>query len=230
MHHWFLKKMIDYLYLPLLWVGTVAGIPAFFISNLSYKNQHRCIFIILVTIATLESYGTYTSSRGINNALAYNIFFVHVETILILYFFALVSKDSKFRKIVFLIIALFILWGVTNTALFQTLDQLQTYSFIAGSFLIIGFSAHYFYQVINANTFEGQNLLSVPSFWIVTFVLFFYACSFLFFASIRLMDESNFGIYTNIFNMIKIMGALMYLVMGFAFYTPYFFKKTIIEI
>lgn len=44
------------------------------------------------------------------------------------------------------------------------------------------------------------------------------------------MDESNFGIYANIFNMIKIMGALMYLVMGFAFYTPYFFKKTITEI
>jgi hypothetical protein len=114
-----------------------------------------------------------------------------------------------------------------NTALFQTLDQLQTYSFIAGSFLIIGFSFHYFYQVFNANTFEGQNLLSVPSFWITTFVLFFYACSFVFFASIRLMDKNDFWIYINIFNMIKIMGALMYLVMGFAFYTPYFFKKTI---
>jgi hypothetical protein len=90
--------MIDYLYLPLLWVATVASIPAFFISNHSYKNQHRCIFIILVTISILESYGTYTSSRGINNALAYNIVFVYLETILILYFFTLVSKRLQIHK------------------------------------------------------------------------------------------------------------------------------------
>jgi hypothetical protein len=229
-HLWFLKKMIDYLYLPLLWVATVASIPAFFISNHSHKNQHRCIFIILVTISILESYGTYTSSRGINNALAYNIVFVYLETILILYFFALVSNDSKFTKKVFLIITLFMLWGVLNTTFFQSFEQLQTYSFIVASFLIIGFSFHYFYQIFKANSFEGQNLLSVPSFWIVTFVLFFYACSFLFFASVRLMDKNDFWIHINIFNMIKIMGALMYLVMGFAFYAPYFFKKTITEI
>jgi hypothetical protein len=222
--------MIDYLYLPMIWIGTIAAIPAFFISDPLYKNQHRCIFIILVTVAILESYGSYTSSKGINNAWAFNIFFVYAETFLILFFFTLVSNDSRFTKKVSLIIVFLILWGILNSLFFQTFEQLQTYSFIAGSFLIIGFSFHYFYQVFNANTFEGQNLLSVPSFWIVTFVLFFYACSFLFFASIRMMDKRNFGIYANIYDMIKIMGALMYLVMGFAFYTPYFFKKTITEI
>jgi hypothetical protein len=218
--------MIDYLYLPLIWLGTTASIPTFFISNHSYKNQHRCIFLILITISILESYGFYTSSKGINNAMAYNIVFVYLETILILYFFALISNTSGFTKKVFLIITLYILWGVFNTAFIQSWEQLQTYSFSVGSFLIIGFSLHYFYRIFKANTFESQNLLSVPSFWIVTFVLFFYACSFLYFSSVRLMDVNSFGFYRIIYNMILILGSLMYLIMGLAFYTPYFFKKT----
>jgi len=222
--------MIYHLYLILIWIGTLLSIPSFFISNEQYKNQQRCIFIILLTISILESYGTYTSSKGINNALVYNIVFVYLETILFLYFFALTSNGPRFIKKVYLIITFFILFGILNTAFSQSLDQLQTYSFSVGSFLIIGFSLHYFYQIFNSNMFKGQNLLSVPSFWIITFVLFFYACSFLFFASARLMDVNSFGLYRNIYYMILILGSLMYLVMGLTFYSPNIFCKSITKI
>lgn len=221
-----MKEVIDSLYLAMIWVGMLVSIPAFFIPKRQYKNQHACIFIILLAVTIVESYGLYTSLNGINNAWAFNIVFVYLETMLFLYFFALLYNDFKFTKMVFLIITLYIIWGILNTTFFQSFDLLQTYSFIAGSFIIIGFSIHYYHQIFNANIFGDQRLLSVPSFWIVTFVLFFYACSFLFFASVRMMDETNFGIFINIFFMIKILGAIMYLVMGLAFYAPFAFKET----
>lgn len=218
------------LYLGFIWLGMLVSIPTFFISDNPYKKQHRCSFIILAAIAVLESFGTYTSSNGINNVWAFNIVFVYVETLLFLYFFTLVFNDPKFFKIIILLSAVFLLWGIVNTLWIQTFDLLQTYSFILGSSLIIGCSIYFFYQIFHGNLFQNQNLLSMPSFWIVTFMLFFYACSFLFFASARMMDDGNFGLLIKIYNMIKILGVLMYLVMGMAFYAPYIFGKEVKEI
>lgn len=213
------------IYLGLIWLGMFLSIPTFFIPENPYKKQHLCIFTILSAVAVLESYGTYTSLNGINNVWAFNIVFVYLETLLFLYFFALVFTDPKFFKIIILLASGFLIWGIINTLWIQTFDLLQTYSFIVGSILVIGCSIYFFYRIFDGNLFRDQNLFSVPSFWIVTFVLFFYACSFLFFASFRLMDESNYELLGKIYSLIKVLGVLMYLVMGMAFYSPLVFQK-----
>ena len=222
------NNMNHFVYLGLIWLGLIASIPGFFISDNSYKKQHLNIFIILLIISILESYGTYTTLNGINNVWAFNIVFVYLETLLLLYFFTLVFNDPKFARKILILSAIFVLWGVINTIWIQTFDLLQTYSFIMGSFLIIGCCVYYFYKMFDETFFKDQSLLTLPSFWVITFVFFFYACSFLFFASIRLMDESNYSLLIGIYDMIRVLGVLMYMIMGLAFYAPLIFKKKVI--
>lgn len=215
------------LYLGLIWLGMMVSIPYFFISNNRFKKQHRLIFIILSAVAVLESYGTYTSLNGINNVWAFNIVFVYLETLLFFYFFALVFNDPKFSKNIIFLASLFLIWGIINTLWIQSFDLLQTYSFILGSILIIGCCIYFFYRIFEGDLYQDQNLFSLPSFWIATFVLFFYACSFLFFASFRLVDERNFELLGKIYTLIKALGVLMYLVMGMAFYAPLVFHNKV---
>lgn len=217
-----------FVYLGLIWLGMLVSIPTFFIPDNIYKKQHRCIFIILAAVVILESYGTYTSLNGVKNAWVFNVGFVYLETLLFLYFFTLVFKNPKFTRISTILSAIFIVWGILNTLFFQEFDLFQSYSFIFGSMLIIGCCTYFFYLLfVDESIFKNQSLKSFPPFWIITFVLFFYACSFLFFASVRLMNESNFGLLGQIYSLIKVLGVLMYLVMGLAFYAPYIFRKEV---
>jgi hypothetical protein len=219
--------MNQFVYLGLIWLGMLSSIPTFFMPENAYRKQHRCILIILVAVVVVESYGTYTSLNGIKNAWAYNIVFVYLETLLFLYFFSLVLNNLKFTGIMRILSAIFILWGIINTLYFQEFDLFQSYSFIFGSMLIIGCCTYFFYLLFDDESIlKNQSLKSFPPFWIITFTFFFYACSFLFFASIRLMNESNFGLLGQILNLIKVLGVLMYLVMGLAFYAPLAFKET----
>ena len=88
------------------------------------------------------------------------------------------------------------------------------------AFISLGFSS---------NWFEGKNLLSVPEFWIVSFLLFFYSCSFLYFVSFSFFYERmDITFYRQLNFLIKILGSAMYLVMGLAFYAPFVFKKSIV--
>ncbi len=73
-----------------------------------------------------------------------------------------------------------------------------------------------------------KNLLAVPEFWIISFFMFFYSSSLLFFLSFNFyIEKMEFELLLQLNFLINILGALMYLVMSLAFYAPRVFKEPV---
>ncbi len=200
------------------------SIPIFFLRVQPYEKLHRIVFFILISVTLLEFFGTYSSNKGISNLVAYNLVFVYLESLMFLYFFKNIFNEKKTSKWLSIGATVFILWGTSNSILFQPLNTFQNNSFLVGSLLVIGCCFYFFYGIIKKDWYSDQNLFALPVFWIVTIVMFFYTCSFLFFASIGMVNEHNIDLMFKINQIIQALSTLMYLTMGLAFYIPFWFK------
>jgi hypothetical protein len=215
-----------YIYPGLIWLGVLISIPVFFIDLLRYKMMHRLIFSIIVMVAMLETYGTYSLINAINNLIFQNLIFTHLETLLLIFFFYLNFKKKKTKKVLLLCGILLAAWALMNSLFFQPITKIfQTYSLIPSAIVLILCCIHFFYLIIKDNQYQNENIVAIPSFWIVTAIMFFYSCSLLFFASIPLVNMDNLDLIYGIYNLIRALSVLMYLVMSLAFYAPLVFKN-----
>ncbi|WP_373495528.1 hypothetical protein, partial [Aquiflexum sp.] len=162
----------------------------------------------------------------INNTLVVNTGYIIIGISLLFLFFYLILNQSK--KPIFLWI-IYMIWIIINSIYFQPINTtFQNYSWALGSLMIIAMCLYFIYGIFLKNRFEDKNLISVPEFWIVSFLMFFYLCSFLYFISFNFFyDQMDIALYQQLNFLIKIMGCIMYLVMGLAFYAPYIFRKEV---
>lgn len=202
------------------------SIPTFFLKGRKNKKPHLIIFLILVIISFLETIGVYYSNIGKPNVIFYNIFWVYIETVLILLFFIFANYDKKANKLIYLAIVSFLIFGTVKSFFFTSLYSFHSDSYLIGSFLIILTCLNYFFGIIKRNWFWENELIYVPSFWITTLILFFYSCSFIYFASFHLITIDNMEKMLTINHLINIISGMMYLTFGVAFYFPLLQKKS----
>lgn len=218
--------MILYIYPGLIWLAVLLSIPAFFVVDTQNKKYHRLIFGIIVMVAALETYGAYSILNSQNNSLSLNVLFVHAETLLLLYFFYLNFSLKKVRQSILISGLVLMVWALINSLFFQPITSIfQTYSLIPSAFLLIICCIYFFYTLIKEEKYQNVTIVSVPTFWIVTAIMFFYACSLMFFASVPLVNPENYALLYKVYNLIRALSILMYLTMGLAFYAPLVFKS-----
>lgn len=216
-------EIFDYYPISIL-ISLIIGSLYLFKKDRPYKKTHYLILSILLIVTILEFYCTYSANRSIQNTIYYNIFFVLIETNLILFYFFLISERKKLRIIISMFILVFSSWYLINALLFQNIvTHFQTNSYLLGGILLIAFSGRFFYEVFSFQRYPDSNLLSIPHFWNVTGILFFYSVSFMHFISIQIpnIDEDFFK---SIAPIVQISSVLMYLLMGLSFHLPVIFK------
>ncbi|TVP46027.1 MAG: hypothetical protein EA341_14555 [Mongoliibacter sp.] len=215
-----------YWYNGLIILGMLLSIPYFFIASKENRIIHTIVFVKLLVISATEFRSKQLGSMGINNYFIANTGYLLIGISLIfLYFYFLIDRN-KYILILWVIYLFFILMNSLYSQPITT--SFQNYTWALSSLMIIGISLYFFYSIFSNNRFENKNLISIPSFWIVSFLMFFYACSFLYFLSFNFsFDSMGMQLFSQLNFLIKILGAAMYLVMGLAFYAPLVFKSDV---
>jgi drug/metabolite transporter (DMT)-like permease len=201
-------------------LAALVSLPLLFADLGPLRKFHRIIFVVLVLVAALEAWCAYLASNRQSNIVYYNAVFVYTLPILYLYFFEELFHQKEVKKVLFLLGGLFLLFGVIKTLFITPFQEFHDISYIMGSLLIIGACLYFFYSIISRNLFIEMDLLRFPVFWVITFLLFFYASAMLNFASVRFVNTSNFELMVIIRDIINVLGALMYFVFAVSFYLP----------
>ncbi len=214
-------------YNSLIFLGMLLSIPYFFVGDNRNQKKFLIIFLILLLITIVEIFGKYKQLLGENNTFIYNIGYVLIGLSLKIFFFYLVFQEKKVKRLVLFLMTSFIIWCVINSLFYQTFDVFHHYSLAFGSLMIIALCFFYFYGIFFKNWYLEMNLLAVPEFWIISFLMFFYSASLLYFISFSFLTERmEIELLLKLNFLIQIIGATMYMVMGLAFYAPRLFKET----
>lgn len=213
----------------LIITGMFVSIPYFFLAKRENRKKHIVIFLILLCTSIVEVRAKQLAFFKINNTFVVNTGYIIIGISLLFLFFYFTLNQSK--KPLYLW-AIYMGWIIINSIYFQPITTtFQNYSWALGSLLINGMCLYFFYSIFSNNQFENKNLISVPDFWIVSFLMFFYESSFLYFIAFSFFYERmNITFYRQLNFLIKILGSIMYLVMGLGFYAPFVFKKEVRKI
>jgi hypothetical protein len=211
-------------YNGLIIFGMLLSIPYFFFAEKEYQKKHLVIFLVLICTSFVELRATQLRLLKINNTLVINLGYIIIGISLLFIFFYLILNKSKTPLFLWII---YITWIIINSILFQAIDTtFQNYSLGLASLMIIGMCFYFFYSIFSKNQYEDISLLSIPDFWIASFLMFFYACSFLYFISFSFYYEKmDITLYRQLNFLVKIVGSTMYVILGLAFYAPLLFKE-----
>ncbi|PSL00517.1 hypothetical protein CLV48_11569 [Cecembia rubra] len=213
------------LYNYILLLSLVIGVIPFF-SFQENKKEHRVLFSVIFLGLVTEAIGLYYGSRGIYNSWIYNISFLYLETIVIWFYFLAVFRKGHYQKIFIVGIVLFSVWFVFNSFFLQGFwEVFQTYTVIISSLSIILCCLWFFYLLVAKNWLSEKSLVWFPAFWVVCFLFFFYAASFLYFTSLGYLISLDWHLNYILNSILKTLSGLMYMVMGFAYLLPYLQKK-----
>ncbi|ERM83781.1 hypothetical protein P872_01845 [Rhodonellum psychrophilum GCM71 = DSM 17998] len=220
--------MISNLYLISIGFSLVA---AFVFYGIQTKNQDKTQIIILGILGlvfSMEFVGAYTASKGINNSLLYNIGWVYLESMLLLFYFLKIEKNSNFKKVIENITYGILIWGLINTVFFQSISSVfQFYSLLPFSALIIFLCLRFLVKVWNFEIFSDSLLISLPHFWIVVGMLFFYLEATIFFGMFQFFPEQVIESIKMLGSLNRFLAGIMYLFFGLSYFIPYFTSKKI---
>lgn len=217
--------MQTYIYLILLFLGILLSVPLFFIDGFEFKKLYRLLFSVIVIVTILETLGTYLANSGRQNVIFYNLLFVYLETLLLLYFFQNVFPNKKAKKYTALSAGSFFIWAIIYSAFFQSLFVFHSASYVVGGTMLICCSLYFFYGIMKEDWYHDQSLLGMPMFWIVTMIMFFYSGSLLYFSSINFISSQNIELLGKFNIIIQALSVLMYWVMGLSFYIPIWIER-----
>jgi len=189
------------------------------------KTYLKWFPFFLVLSVVVETYGNYMSSLNIDNTRLYN-FFSHAE--FIFYFFVLyhIIRSRRVKKAIFIIACIFVPLDLLNIFFGQGLDVFHAVTYSVGCVLIIAPSIYYFYELFRLP--KLISLMREPSFWIVSGLLFFYSCSFPYFAFTGLLNDAAPFIMNNFSMIISILNILLYSLFSIAFICRIRVRKSIL--
>ncbi len=194
--------MGSFLYLFSISAGLMAAVFYVIIKKSAQDKAQRIILTILILVFVMEYIGRYTSSRGINNSLLYNIGWVYIESLLLIFYFFTIEKVGCFKKWIKIFALAILLLGLFNTIYLQPVSsQFQYYTFLPFGLLIIYLCLRFLIKILNFRIYQSENLITLPHFWIVTGMLFFYCEALILFGIFQLSPNfilNNFMIFGNI--------------------------------
>lgn len=213
-------------YLVCIGVSLFASVIFWGIKNKPQIKNHGVILAILFLVFLMEMTGDYTASKSINNSLLYNIGWVYLESVLLIFYFYSLEIDTLVKKKIRLITIFLMIWGLANTYFFQDITStFQFFSFLPFAIAIITLSIHFLSKILNLKIFAERNILSVPHFWIVCSLLFFYCEAVLLFGTYQFYPSTIIENVEIVFNFNRLLAGIMYLTFGLSFFIPFFISR-----
>lgn len=137
--------------------------------------SHLALFIAyLVLTFFVEITGYILVVQQRENIPIYNVYMI-INFSYLIFLLRSFLQDEGIRKVLSWANIIFIIIALINLLFVQKWHNFNTYTFILGSIAMVICSIYYFYHRMKFP--DSQNLLSDPTFWIATGLLFFYTCS-----------------------------------------------------
>lgn len=198
-------------------LGAILAIISYFFYRWKNEKFHLLCAIFLSYISILEIIGRYYFIKKINNIIIYNFGFVLAEILLILLLYHLIFRNRKYSKFLLYSGLFFILYFVFNALYLQSITIFQSYTYMVGSLIIISFSMLFFYEEVQKSNQVWDNLILNPEFWTVSLMGVFFASTIFGFTAMNTINEQmSIDLILQIFSLIRVVGAIMYLGMGAA--------------
>lgn len=156
-------------------------------------------FLLLVNVYEIGTIkGWFTTENS--NHLAGNIFMpVHFSFYLGLLLTVFYNRRVK-KVIVANWIILMILY-LANLIFIQGMDKYNSYTYLAGSLILIGWCCYLFYRIMITPT--SLNIMRYPYFWIYSGAMFFYLFRFVFMSYFTFMAYAQNMMYIQLFKSIS---------------------------
>lgn len=211
-----------------LFLGLILSASYFSVkkSKKEYALIHQVVFGVLLTTVASEILWQSEIVGISERFFLYNVLFVYLRITLMLTLIYFLPFSCAIQNKIILSVAIFMIAGLVNSLWIQPLETgIQSYTQMFGNGIILLFSLIFFKDIIRQSRFKDTNLLSLPYFWIATFILFSFGESFIFYFFSTLffpVQLNNLG-FVQMF--VQFFAGLMFLVFGVAFYIPKVFKS-----
>lgn len=221
------------IYVLLLFGLAVVGLVGF--SLLSKEQKRKKVFqlslSIVVLVAFYENLGGFIGSQKIVNLWVFNLFNIHIAAILFLLLIRTFLKRKIHKKIVLLLIVLFLLISafLHLTGITQFNETGEYLSFLI-SIMILSCCGLYFFELITLDEFLDINPLREFSFWVTTVILFYISSSFMIYISFKYLYTNHLDIYYMVIEIPKNMAILCNLLLCLGIYSQVIKNRFQLEI
>ncbi|SHM76948.1 hypothetical protein SAMN05216524_103345 [Mucilaginibacter sp. OK098] len=225
-----MPNFVHYIYLIPLLLSIIFSIKTF--KN-GWALPYRLFSIFLMVTMLVElfaiswklslhetAYWSYSQS----NLWIYNIYLG--PQYLFYFLFYSMALDSKWlSKVRYPVLISYALFGVVNMFFIQSMAQLNTFTIVSGSALVLLGSLSYFAQEINRK--EPLPVTKQPLFWIALGGFLFHTVSLPYFISINYLSRTNLPLAIVLFNILLALNIFMYsfYLMAFLCKQPYLKKQ-----
>jgi hypothetical protein len=163
-------------------------------------------WFLFLTIV-VEIIATVMSVRKINNTLLYNIF-TSFEFVFYFWFLRQVVSGVVVRKILSYCMLLYPLLSLAEIIIRRKENGFHSATYSLGCLLIVAMCIYYFIELFQRP--QAANLIAESTFWICSGLLFYYCCSFPFFALSNYFNHVPNVIIRNLVFIINMMNILLY--------------------
>jgi hypothetical protein len=212
---------IDIYLLSLIGLATVALVGFSLLSKEQKRKKVLQLSIsIVVLVAFYENLGGFIGSQKIVNLWVFNLFNIHIAAILFLLLIRTFLKKKIHKKIVNLLIVLFLLISafLHLTGITQFNESGEYLSFL-NSIMILSCCGLYFFELITLNEFLDINPLREFSFWVTTVILFYISSSFMIYISYTYLYTHHLDIFYMVIEIPKQMTILCNLLLCLGIYS-----------
>ena len=184
-------------------------------------NYLRLFPLYFFCLMIVDKVIDYTTDHGIHNNIILNTWSI-VE--FSFYFFVLMEiiVSMSVKKRIFYIILIYAIFASANLLFFQHNDLFNPINFTIGTVITVIFCIYYFFELFRRT--EAQSLTRLPSFWIVSGILFNVVLIFPIFALVSFMNQlsktnrnTSMIIFNNIVAIFNIISVLTYILYSIGF-------------
>jgi hypothetical protein len=137
------------------------------VLRLIRRADFAILFTYLVFTILIKGYSNYLADRGLNNLYLYHAYTL-LEVILIIPYLSLLNKGLE--RITWIVLGMFIVFFMLNVALWESLQEFNSYTASAAALLVAFFCFRYLKEL--ASNEQVMYFQKMPSFWIVSGFLF----------------------------------------------------------
>ena len=161
----------------------------------------------------IEILGVYRWWHRLSTTALYNFFGLFEFTF---YFFMLheIIQSTKAKRIVKGVMLIYPILFLLNV-LFVQVNGFASITYVLGCLLVTCVCVFYFYELFQSD--HPVVLIREPAFWFCTGLLFFYCCTFPYFALANFMIDFPEIIMNNIATLLNLMNSLLYSLFTIAF-------------
>ncbi|MCH7398540.1 hypothetical protein MM236_11090 [Belliella sp. DSM 107340] len=213
-------------YLIAIGISLIASLVFWGIKKKPQIKNQWVILAILALVFVMESAGEYTASRFINNSLLYNLGWVYIESILLIFYFYSLESSPIIKSRVRLFTVFIVILGLANTLFFQDIFyEFQYFTFLPFALIIIVLSIHFLKKILRLEIYSDKNILCVPNFWIACSIVFFYGEAILLFSTFQFYPATIIENVKVVFTFNRLLAGIMYLTFGLSFFLPLFINS-----